>query len=88
VDEVVPPIHVLEQAAASLSLVVFAILMGLSIGALYEVYEYVANQWLGAEIAIGYSDTIFDLTLDAAGSFAGGVLWAAARLPTGRLPLA
>jgi hypothetical protein len=71
-----------------LGLVVFAILMGLSIGSLYEVYEYVANQWLGAEIAIGYSDTIFDLTLDAAGSFAGGVLWAAARLPTGRLPLA
>jgi hypothetical protein len=74
-----------------LGLVVFAILMGLSIGALYEVYEYVANQWLGAEIAIGYSDTIFDLTLDAAGSFAGGVLlmlWAAARLPTERLPLA
>jgi hypothetical protein len=73
-----------------LGLVVFAMLSGLSIGALYEIYEYVAVHWLDASLAIGYSDTIFDLTLDAAGSFAGGLLlmlWAAAQGGTERRPL-
>jgi hypothetical protein len=70
-------------------LVVFAIMSGLSIGALYEIYEYVAVHWLDASLAIGYSDTIFDLTLDTAGSLAGGLLlmfWSAQNWPTGRQP--
>jgi hypothetical protein len=73
-----------------LGMVVFAMTTGLSIGALYEVYEYVANKWLGADIAIGYADTIFDLALDAAGAFAGGLflmLWSAERWGSRRRPL-
>jgi len=72
-------------------LVIFAMAVGLSIGAVYEIYEYVANRWLDAPIAIGYSDTIFDLTLDAIGSLGGGVLlmwWASARGSTERQELA
>jgi hypothetical protein len=52
----------------------FAIGMGLSIGALYEVYEYLMVQHLQADIAIGYADTIDDLALDTAGSMLGGAL--------------
>jgi hypothetical protein len=73
-----------------LGMVVFAVTTGLSIGALYEVYEYVANMWLGADIAIGYADTIFDLALDTAGAFAGGLflmLWSVERWGSRRQPL-
>ena len=80
-----------HPARHRIGLAIFAMATGLSIGALYEIYEYVANRWLDAPIAIGYADTIFDLTLDAIGSLAGGVLlvwWASARWGTERKSLA
>ena len=70
---------------------VFAVAVGLSIGAIYEVYEDVATRWLDAPVAIGYADPIFDLTLGALGSLAGGVLlmrWAATRRGTERTAVA
>lgn len=73
-----------------LGLVVFAMMSGLSIGALYEIYEYVAVHWLDAPLAIGYADTIFDLSLDAGGALVGGLLlmlWASQHWPTGRRSL-
>ncbi len=76
-----------EHPRHRLGLVIFAMLSGIAIGALYEIYEYVANHWLGADLAIGYSDTIFDLALDAAGSLAGGLLlifWSTNRWQTER----
>ena len=81
-----------EMAAARrprqrLGLVVFAMLNGLSAAALYEIYEYVAVNWLDGPQEIGYSDTIFDLTLGVGGAFGGGLLlllWSAERWPTGR----
>jgi hypothetical protein len=82
-----PDIAEEEHPRHRLGLVLFAMMSGLSIGALYEIYEYVAVHWLDAPLSIGYSDTIFDLTLDTAGSFAGGVLlmlWASARWGTER----
>lgn len=65
---------------------IFAVGMGLSIGALYE---YVIRNHLHAEIAIGYADTIDDLALDTAGSLIGGALlvlssrlgWSTVRVP-------
>lgn len=89
--ELAPPLAEEQRPRQRLGLVIFAALVGLSIGALYEVYEYVANRWLGATgIEIGYADTIFDLVLDTAGSLAGGVLlmfWAATRWSTERRDL-
>ena len=73
-----------------IGLVVFAMAFGLSIGTVYEIYEYVANRWLDAPIEIGYADTISDLALDAIGSLAGGLLlmrWASARWSTERREL-
>jgi hypothetical protein len=86
-----PPMAETHDLRRRLGLVVFAMATGISIGALYEIYEYVAVHWLDAPLAIGYSDTIFDLTLDAGGAFAGGVLlmlWSASHWPTGRQPRA
>jgi hypothetical protein len=74
-----------------LGLVLFAEVTGLAIAALYEIYEYVMVNWLGADLAIGYADTIFDLALGAGGALAGGLLllhWSAEKLPTERQPLA
>ena len=87
---VLPDLADEEHPRQRLGLVLFAVMNGLSIGAMYEVYEYVANKWLNADIAIGYADTIFDLVLDAAGALAGGLLlmlWSAAHWPTERRPL-
>jgi hypothetical protein len=70
--------------------------LGFSFGAIYEIYEYVAVHALGADLGIGYADTIADLGADAASSALGGlllVLWASRgwaterRVPARRLPL-
>jgi hypothetical protein len=67
--------------------------LGLAFGALYEIYEYVVDQF-GANLEIGEADTVSDLTMDALGSALGGgllVVWATRgwgttrRLPPGRL---
>jgi uncharacterized membrane protein YjdF len=53
-------------------LVTFA--LGLAFGAIYEIYEWFADYVLGANLYVGYTDTIKDLTEDAVGSIAGGLL--------------
>lgn len=48
--------------------------LGLSVGALLEVWEWIANNWFGASNIIGYADTIFDLVVNALASLAGGAM--------------
>ncbi len=53
--------------------------LGFSIGSLFEIWEWLANNWLGATNIIGYQDTIADLAEDAVASLGGGgllLLWA------------
>jgi hypothetical protein len=57
---------------AGILLVTFS--MGVTLGAGYEVYEYVMDHAFGANLEIGYGDTIGDLVDDAAGALAGGLL--------------
>jgi len=86
----VPDLAEAQRPRQRLGLVLFAQMNGLSIAALYEIYEYVVVNWFGSDKEIGYSDTIFDLTLGAGGALAGGVilmLWSAAHWPTERQPL-
>jgi hypothetical protein len=47
--------------------------LGGAFGAFYEIYEYVAVRGFGADLQIGYADTILDLTLDLLGSALGGL---------------
>ena len=75
---------------ARLGTVLFAVLGVMSIEYLNEIWEYVAVNWLGLKLQIGYSDTIHDLALGVLGSVAGGVIiwvWAARRWPTQRQPI-
>jgi len=60
--------------ARHVGLFVIGFCIGLSIGALYEIYEYVAVQVFGTSNFIGESDTVWDLAMDAVGSAAGSLL--------------
>jgi hypothetical protein len=55
-------------------LVVIGMCIGLSVGALYEIYEYVAVHDFGAANFVSESDTVMDLVMDAVGSFVGSCL--------------
>jgi hypothetical protein len=52
--------------------VLFAALGAMAIETLNEIWEYVAVNWLGKNLQIGYSDTIHDMALGVVGSLAGG----------------
>ena len=70
--------------------VLFAALGAMAIETFNEIWEYVAVNWLGQNLQIGYSDTIHDMALGVVGSLAGGMLiwvWAANRWPTERKPM-
>jgi hypothetical protein len=84
---VLPDIGQETSSRRRLGTVLFAVLGVMSIEYLNEIWEYVAVNWLGLKLQIGYSDTIHDLALGVFGAVAGGVLiwmWAAKRWPTER----
>ena len=84
---VLPDIAKETEWKERLGTVVFAVLSVMSIEYLNEIWEYVAVNYLGLNLQIGYSDTIHDLALGVLGAGAGGVLlwvWAARRWPTRR----
>lgn len=55
-----------------IGLVTITAALGVVAGVIYEVYEYVVNKYLGANLVIGYGDTIADLCLNAGASVLGG----------------
>lgn len=62
-----------------LGIFVITFALGFSLGALYEIYEWIANHALGGHLQVGDADTISDLVDDAVASMAGGCflgLWA------------
>jgi hypothetical protein len=89
---ILSPLAEEHEPRQRLGIVLFAVMAGLTAGVLYEIYEYIAVEWLGATyLEIGYADTILDLALDAVGAFAGGlflVLWSTRRWETGRRHMA
>jgi hypothetical protein len=87
--DVLPDLSQQTSWRPRLGTVLFAGLSCTAIATLNEIWEYVAVNWLNQSLQIGYSDSIFDLTLGVFGSVAGGVLiwvWAARRWPTQRSP--
>jgi hypothetical protein len=77
---------------AGILLVTFA--LGVTVGAVYEMYEWFDDNVFGAGLHVGYDDTIADLLDDALASLGGGALlvwWAtrgwgtSRRLPARRL---
>lgn len=75
--------HTAERQPRSrhVGIVVIGFCIGLSIGALYEIYEYIASSQFGVHVFISESDTAWDMMMDAVGSAAGSglllvwVLW-------------
>ncbi|HEV2071759.1 MAG TPA: hypothetical protein VGR26_18395 [Acidimicrobiales bacterium] len=60
-------------------LVLLVVALGLAIGALWELYEWAARNWLGnTSIHVGYDDTILDLAMDGLGSLAVALVLVAA----------
>ncbi len=70
------------------SLVLLTVALGLAAGVLWELYEWVATSiFPSASIAVGYDDTVLDLTMDGSGSLVAGLVLLARRragLGTGR----
>jgi hypothetical protein len=46
----------------------------MTVGAVYEMYEYFADHVLGAHLHVDYGDTIADLLDDGLGALLGGAL--------------
>ncbi|HET6548967.1 MAG TPA: hypothetical protein VFG79_10945 [Solirubrobacter sp.] len=77
--EVVPDLGDETERHHYLGVLLITFALGFSLGALYEIYEWAADHWLGGQLRVGYDDTIADLVDDALASIAGGfflVLWA------------
>jgi hypothetical protein len=72
--EVVPDLGEDTEAHhhAGILLVTFAI--GVTVGAVYEMYEWFDDTVFGAGLHVGYDDTIADLFDDALASLGGGAL--------------
>lgn len=90
---VVPDLDEERERHPLLGILIVTLALGVAFGALYEIYEYVVDQF-GANLAIGEADTVADLAMDASGSALGGLLlvaWATLgwgttrRLPANRL---
>lgn len=60
---------------AGIFVVTFA--LGLAIGALWEIFEWISDHTLGSRLQLGQSDTIGDLVADGAGALGGGASLAA-----------
>lgn len=54
--------------------IVLAGTVGLAIGALWEIFEWAADNWAGTTLAHGQDDTIGDLVVDGIGAAVGGVV--------------
>jgi hypothetical protein len=70
---VVPDLAEERERHPLLGIFIVTLSLGLAFGALYEVYEYVVDQF-GASLYVSEPDTVGDLALDAAGSALGGLL--------------
>jgi hypothetical protein len=70
---VVPDLAESEEPHPYLGIFIVTMALGLSFGALYEIYEWVVDQF-GAHLYISERDTVKDLATDAAGSALGGLL--------------
>jgi hypothetical protein len=53
---------------------VVTLALGLAIGAIWEIFEYLSDHVLGSHLQHGQTDTITDLVADSCGAAAGGVL--------------
>ena len=72
--DVVPDVAGRTTTRQRVGIVVITWTIGLSLGTIYEMYEFGAVKLLGSGLHIGYADTIEDLADNMVGALAGGLL--------------
>jgi hypothetical protein len=72
-----------------IAMVVITLAFGLTIGGIFEIWEWLSNAVFGTEMYVSYGDSIADLIDDALGALMGGVilvLWTGRGWSTWRTP--
>jgi hypothetical protein len=72
--EVVPDLHGVRPRHHALGMLIITFALGMAVGGLYEIYEWLVDHAFGGRLRTGYGDTIADLLDDALGSLTGGAL--------------
>jgi uncharacterized membrane protein YjdF len=62
------------QQHRALGIVIMSFAFGMTVGSVYEIYEWFADNALGAHLQVGYDDTIADLADNALGALGGSLL--------------
>ncbi|PRX43698.1 hypothetical protein B0I33_114159 [Prauserella shujinwangii] len=70
--EVFPPL--LDRGVRTVANPLLTLMLGWTIGMLWEFYEWIGERLLGMEMVVGYTDTVGDLLADGAGSLGAGLL--------------
>ncbi len=86
---VVPDLAAESGVHRRVAMILITLAFGLAVGGIYELYEWFADNHLGAHLYASYGDTIGDLTDDALGSLLAGMLimiWDRAGWDTRRVP--
>lgn len=82
--DLVPQLRELDGLSQRVALPMLAGMIGLAIGAIWEVYEWFVVTYLDADVITAYGDAMTDLVVDFLGAILGGVLliiWAHQRWP-------
>jgi uncharacterized membrane protein YjdF len=72
--QVVPDLVQKTERRHDLGIVIMTFSFGMTVGGIYEIYEWFADHALGAHLHVGYADTIGDLADNAAGALGGALL--------------
>jgi len=83
--ELVPELRDLHRMHQRVALPLLGGILGLAIGAAWEVYEWFAVTYLDADVITAYGDAMTDLVVDFIGAALGGgllILWAHRRWPS------
>jgi hypothetical protein len=72
--DVVPDPRDVDERHHYAGVFVVALALGIAMGALWEIWEWVSDHTLGSHLQLGLNDTVGDLVADTAGSLCGAVL--------------
>ena len=72
--EVVPDPASETRAPHYVGIFVVTLALGLALGALWEILEFAADEFVGSQLSLGNRDTIGDLVADGVGALVGAAL--------------
>lgn len=72
--QLLPSPREVSSTARRSTVALLTVVLGLAIATLWEFYEWVGEQFVPAQIIVGYDDTILDLALGGGGALIAGAL--------------